>query len=98
MGVGEGLYLGKEIYSNGKACYYSESETLIGSAMLISESAKNLYKKGLLDKRSFFQVASENPLRVLSQTDRGFVRPGYKADLLLLSDEMDVLEVFKATR
>lgn len=98
MGVGEGLYLGKEIYSNGNACYYSESETLIGSAMLISESAKNLYKKGLLDKRSFFQVASENPLRVLSQTDRGFVRPGYKADLLLLSDEMDVLEVFKATR
>lgn len=96
MGAGVGTYLGKDIYSNGKACYYSDSETLIGSAMLISESAKNLYEKGLLDKRSFFQVASENPLRVLGQSDRGFVKAGYKADLVMLSDEMEVLEVFKA--
>ncbi len=96
MGAGEGLYLGKQIYSNGKACYYSESDILIGSAMLISESAKTLYNKGLLDKRSFFQVASENPLRVLMQTDRGNIRPGYKADLVVLSSDMDILEVFKA--
>lgn len=96
MGAGQGLYLGKHIYSNGKACYYSDSDILIGSAMLISESAQNLFQKGVLDKKSFFQVASENPLRVLSQKDRGFVKPGYKADLLLLSDDMDVLAVFKA--
>jgi N-acetylglucosamine-6-phosphate deacetylase len=96
MGAGEGLYLGKHIYSNGKACYYSDSDILIGSAMLISESAKNLYKNGLLDKSSFFQVASENPLRVLSQADRGFVKPGYKADLVMLSSDMDIQEVFKA--
>ncbi len=96
MGAGQGLYLGKDIYSNGKACYYSDSDILIGSAMLISESAKNLYRKGLLDKRSFFQVASENPLRVLLQTDRGSIKPGYKADLVIISSDMDIQEVFKA--
>ncbi|WP_041384669.1 amidohydrolase family protein [Sphaerochaeta pleomorpha] len=96
MGTGEGLYLGKQIYSNGKACYYSDSDILIGSAMLISESAKNLVHKSLLDKRSFFQVACENPLRVLSQTDRGRIKPGYKADLVMLSSDTEIQEVFKA--
>lgn len=88
--------MGKHIYSNGKACYYRDNDILIGSAMLISESARNLVHKNLLDKRSFFQVASENPLRVLSQTDRGKIKPGYKADLVMLSSDMDIQEVFKA--
>ncbi|MBJ2355450.1 amidohydrolase family protein [Sphaerochaeta sp. S2] len=96
MGAGEGIYLGKQIYSNGKACYYRDNDILIGSAMLISESARNLVHKSLLDKQSFFQVASENPLRVLSQTDRGKIKPGYKADLVMLSSDMDIQEVFKA--
>ncbi|MEA5029537.1 MAG: amidohydrolase family protein [Sphaerochaeta associata] len=95
MGAGEGLYLGKQMYSNGKACYYRDSDILIGSAMLISESAQNLFHKNLLDKQSFFQVASENPLRVLSQTDRGCIKPGYKADLVMLSSDMEIQEVFK---
>ena len=95
MGAGEGLYLGKQIYSNGKACYYSDSDILIGSAMLISESAKTLVYKNVLDKRSFFQVACENPLRVLSQTDRGCIKPGYKADLVMLSSNMEIQKVFK---
>lgn len=95
MGIGEGLYLGKHIYSNGKACYYRDSDILIGSAMLISNSAQNLFHKNLLDKQSFFQVASENPLRVLSQIDRGCIKPGYKADLVMLSLDMEIQEVFK---
>ena len=95
MGAGEGFYLGKQIYSNGKACYYSENDILIGSAMLISESAKNLVQKDLLDKQSFFQVVSENPLRVLSQTDRGYIKPGFKADLVMLSSDMEIQKVFK---
>ena len=96
MGPGEGTYLGKKMYSNGKACYYSSSDILIGSASLINETAKRLYQEGLLDRQSFFRVASENPLRVLSQTDKGKVAPGFRADLVMLSDEMDVVEVFKA--
>jgi N-acetylglucosamine-6-phosphate deacetylase len=95
MGSGEGLYLGKQIYSNGKACYYRDNDILIGSAMLISDSAQNLFHRNLLDKQSFFQVASENPLRVLSQTDRGCIKPGYKADLVMLSSDMEIQEVFK---
>jgi N-acetylglucosamine-6-phosphate deacetylase len=95
MGADEGIYLGKQIYSNGKACYYRDSDILIGSAMIISESAKNLFHKNLLDEQSFFQVASENPLRVLSQTDRGCIKPGYKADLVMLSSNMKIQKVFK---
>ena len=95
MGAGEGFYLGKQIYSNGKACYYRDNDILIGSAMLISESAKNLVQKNVLDKQSFFQVVSENPLRVLSQTDRGCIKPGFKADLVMLSSDMEIQKVFK---
>ena len=96
MGPGEGQYLGKKMYSTGKACYYSDSDTLIGSATLITESAKMLYQEGLLDQQSFFRVASENPLRVLSQADRGYIRAGYKADLVMLDEQMQIQEVFKA--
>jgi N-acetylglucosamine-6-phosphate deacetylase len=32
---------------------------------------------------------------VLSQTDRGCIKPGYKADLVMLSSEMEIQEVFK---
>jgi len=96
MGAGEGLYLGKEMYSNGKACYYADNDLLIGSATLITESAKRLYHAGLLDQQSFFRVASENPLRVLSQADRGYIRVGYRADLVMLDEQMQVQEVFKA--
>ncbi len=96
MGACEGIYLGKNIRSDGKACYYSDDNVLIGSAITINESAKRLYHEGLLNRRSFFQVASENPLSVLSRTDRGYVEPGYRADLVMLSDAMTVEEVFKA--
>jgi N-acetylglucosamine-6-phosphate deacetylase len=96
LGECEGIYLGRKIYSNGIACYYSDNDILIGSAITIHESAKRLHHEGLLGWRSFFQVTVENPLRVLSRTDRGCVEPGYKADLVMLSEEMDIQEVFKA--
>ncbi|NCB01709.1 MAG: N-acetylglucosamine-6-phosphate deacetylase [Spirochaetia bacterium] len=95
MGPTEGFYLGKKIYSDGRACYYSNNNVLIGSSTLISESAKMLFQDGFLDWDSYFQVTSENPLRVLSQTDKGFVKPGYKADLVVFSDNMDIIDVFK---
>ena len=31
LGAGKGKYLGKDIYSDGKACYYSDNNVLIGS-------------------------------------------------------------------
>jgi N-acetylglucosamine-6-phosphate deacetylase len=78
MGVGEGLYLGKQMYSNGKACYYRDSDILIGSAMLISNSAQNLFHKNLLDKQSFFQVASENPYECFRKQIEAASSPGTK--------------------
>lgn len=96
MGEDEGMYLGKDIYSDGKACYYADNDLLIGSALLINESAKRLYQEGLLDKQSFFSVTSGNPLRVLEQNDRGVVEPGYRADLVIFAAAMDSEEVFKA--
>ena len=96
MGPSESRYLGKEIYSDKKGCYYKDDDILIGSATLINESAKWLYQEGLLDKQSFFKVVSENPARVLSLSDKGRIAPGYKADLVMFSEEMDILQVFKA--
>jgi len=96
VAIRDGMYQGKEIYSDGKACYYKDDAILIGSSMLINESAKMMYERGNVDTQSFFTIASENPGRVLSLNGRGKIAIGYKADLVMLSNEMEVMKVWKA--
>lgn len=96
LGAGKGKYLGKDIYSDGKACYYSDNNVLIGSACLISETGKNLVKRNILTIPELFVSASLNPAKVLGVSDRGQIKKGLRADLILLDDELNVQRVFKA--
>jgi len=41
-------------------------------------------------------ILPDTDTRVLSQTDRGKINPGYKADLVMLSSDMEIQKVFKA--
>lgn len=96
LGEGKGKYLGKDIYSDGKACYYSDNNVLIGSACLITETGKNLVKRNVLTIPELFVSSSLNPAKVLGLSDRGQIKKGLRADLILLDDELNVQRVFKA--
>lgn len=96
MGPGESVYLGKQVVCDGRVSRYKEGNILIGSAMLIHDTGRQLVEAGLLDVAGFFRIASVNPARVLGLTDRGAVEVGRRADLVLLDKELQVREVFVA--
>ena len=96
LGEGKGKYLGKDIYSDGKACYYTDNNVLIGSACLITETGKNLVKRNVLTIPELFVSASLNPARVLGLNDRGQIKKGLRADLIMLDEELNIQSVFKA--
>ena len=94
MGPGESVYLGRQVVCDGRVSRYKEGNILIGSAMLIHDTGRQLVEAGLLDVADFFRIASVNPARVLGLTDRGAVEVGHRADLVLLDKELKVQAVF----
>ena len=98
MGPGESVYLGRQVICDGRVSRYKEGNILIGSAMLIHDTGRQLVEAGLIDVAGFFRIASVNPARVLGLTDRGAIEVGRRADLVLLDKELEVLEVFVGRR
>jgi len=96
LGSGETVYLGKEVVCDGRCSRYKESGTLIGSAMLVSETARELFAAGLVDEAGFFRIASANPASVTGMTDRGILATGKRADIVLCDAGMNITEVFAA--
>lgn len=94
MGPGESVYLGRQVVCDGRVSRYKEGNILIGSAMLIHDTGRQLVEAGLLDVADFFRIASVNPARVLGLTDRGAVEVGHRADLVLLDKELKAQAVF----
>ena len=86
-------YLGQDVVYDGKVIRYKQSGTLIGSASLITLTAKELFKKGLIDEIGFFRIASSNPARVLKLKDRGSIEVGKRADILLFEKDMTLSDV-----
>jgi N-acetylglucosamine-6-phosphate deacetylase len=85
LGAGESVYLGQTVYCDGRVSRYRDTGVLIGSAMLISETAQELYA---------FQIASTNPARVLDMADRGILAEGKLADIVLCEEDMRISTVF----
>ena len=98
MGPGESVYLGRQVICDGRVSRYKEGNILIGSAMLIHDTGRQLVEAGLIDVAGFFRIASINPARVLGLTDRGSLEVGRRADLVLLDKELEVREVFVGRR
>lgn len=94
LGAGETLYLGKEVVCDGKASYYKESGTLIGSASLISDTGRDLCVSNSLGAIDFFRVASTNPCRVVGLSDRGTISEGKRAHIILADEALNITDVF----
>lgn len=94
MGPGESVYLGRQVICDGKVSRYKEGNILIGSAMLIHDTGRQLVKADLIDVLGFFRIASINPARVLTLSDRGSIEIGRRGDLVLLTPQLQVQDVF----
>lgn len=94
IGSGETEYLGQRVVSDGRCSRYLESGVLIGSTMLISQTAQELFANGLIDEVDFFRIASTNPAAVTGMSDRGILQEGKRADIVLCNPDMTISEVF----
>ncbi len=90
------IYVGKEAYCDGRACYYCDDNTLIGSCNLTIDTAKILLEKNIITKELFFKIGAVNPARALKLINKGSIEVGNIADLILLNSEYKVIKVFKS--
>ena len=80
---------GDEVYLN--KCFYRKSDDAIaGSALTMIDSVKNIVSYGLHLEQAV-HMASTNPARIMKQDHLGVVAPGYDADLVILSEKLQVL-------
>ncbi|GGL87737.1 N-acetylglucosamine-6-phosphate deacetylase [Deinococcus aerolatus] len=70
-----------------------EGGSLAGSLLTMDVALKNAVQAGIsLDSAS--RMLSETPARSLGLADRGVLEPGRRADLVVLDDTLNVLEVY----
>lgn len=80
---------GDEVYLN--KCFYRKSDDAIaGSALTMIDSVKNIVSYGLHLEQAV-HMASTNPARIMKQDHLGVIAPGYDADLVILSEKLQVL-------
>jgi len=80
---------GEEVYLN--KCFYRKSDNAIaGSALTMIDSVKNIVSYGFHLEQAV-HMASTNPARIMKQDHLGIIAPGYDADLVILSDKLNVL-------
>ncbi len=80
---------GEEVYLD--KCFYRKSDDVIaGSALTMSDGIKNLISWGLSADLAA-RMASTNPAKIMNLTKKGFVAPGYDADLVIFNKDCEIL-------
>ncbi|MBR2300021.1 MAG: N-acetylglucosamine-6-phosphate deacetylase [Alphaproteobacteria bacterium] len=80
---------GEEVYLD--KCFYRKSDNAIaGSALTMIDCVKNIVSYGFHLEQAI-HMASTNPARIMKQEHLGIIAPGYDADLILLSEKLNVL-------
>jgi len=73
-------------------CCVTEDGTLAGSSIGMIDGVKYVVNSKLVDLEEALRMASVYPAAALGIDDRfGFIKPGYKANLLALNDDLDVV-------
>ena len=80
---------GEEVYLD--QCFYRKSDNAIaGSALTMIDSVRNIVSYGLHLEQAV-HMASTNPARIMRQEHLGVIAPGYDADIVVLSEKLNVL-------
>ncbi len=95
-GLPDGEYRrgGLEIVVKDGISRVKETGGLAGSTLTLDKALRNLVLKVGIPLQKALKFMTENPARLLGLRDRGILRPGYRADIVLLDRE--TLEI-KAT-
>ena len=93
--LGDGNYkLGDlEVEVVDATCYIKGTRTLAGSTLTLDKAIKNLFEHGY-DLSEVIGSATKNPAELLGLNDRGVLEPGYRGDLCLLDNEMNVVATY----
>ena len=71
----------------------ADGSRFAGSITPLRKMVKNLIDAGI-DMVDAFRCATANPARIIGATDIGKIEKGYKADIVVLSENLDVEKVF----
>lgn len=95
-GVPEGAYEmeDRKLYVEGGFCKL-ENGTICGSATNLALGAKNMFKLGCKPEE-IAVMASVNPAKAAGSTDRGELKEGMRADIIVLDETFTVKAVFSA--
>jgi N-acetylglucosamine-6-phosphate deacetylase len=91
-GDGIGRLGGLEVEVRGDRCTLRGTETLAGSVIALDTAVRNLVRHGVPLHRAV-QAATRTPLALIGVTDRGRIRPGQRADIVELDDDLVVRRV-----
>ena len=93
-GMPEGKYMvnGRELYVEGGFAKLPNG-TIAGSACSLATGAKNMFDLGYKPEE-IAVMACVNPARAADVTDRGELKLGYRADVILLDKDFNVKHVF----
>lgn len=79
----------EEVYLN--KCFYRKSDDVIaGSAMTMIEGVKNLVDWGMTLEQAI-RVSSPSPAEILKIQNKGYVAPGYDADLIIFNEDFTTI-------
>lgn len=79
------------------ARFTNDEGLLAGSCITLLNAVRNCIKKVGITPEETFRMASAYPARQLGMDDRiGYLRPGYAADVVALTPELEVIEVWSA--
>lgn len=80
---------GDEVYLD--QCFYRKSDNAIaGSALTMLDSVRNIVSYGF-NLEQAVHMASTNPARIMKQDHLGVIAPGYDADIVILSEKLNVM-------
>ncbi|MBN2795046.1 MAG: N-acetylglucosamine-6-phosphate deacetylase [Clostridia bacterium] len=69
-----------------------ESGALAGSILRMQHAVKNVYENTHYDLHEVVNMATKNPANLLKLKDRGLLKNGYKADLVIIDENFDVIK------
>ncbi|MBQ3146427.1 MAG: N-acetylglucosamine-6-phosphate deacetylase [Oscillospiraceae bacterium] len=93
-GLGDGEYFQEDrmIYIKNGLCTLADG-TISGSSRCLSDGARNLFHMGYPPEQ-IAVMAAVNPAKVCGCTDRGELKVGYRADLVVFDQDFRVKAVF----
>lgn len=89
----EFIFEGNRVFHENGKCF-GEDGTLGGSALVMNSGVRNLVQHVKLPVEEALRMATSYPAKAISVDDRyGYISPGYIADLVILTDNFDVLGI-----